>query len=76
MLDLDQDCVDTVLDGRRPTEREWQADTSVSAGDPYVFLAGEAALVRAMRRLAVDAACVPKRAVAFMGYWRCGAAEN
>ena len=76
VLDLDQDCVDTVLDGRRPTEREWQADTSVSAGDPYVFLAGEAALVRAMRRLAVDAACVPKRAVAFMGYWRCGAAEN
>ncbi|MDV8001790.1 siderophore-interacting protein [Rhodococcus sp. IEGM 1408] len=76
VLGLDQVCVDTVLDGRRPTEREWQAATAVSAGDPYLFLAGEAALVRAMRRLAVDAAGVPKQAVAFMGYWRCGAAEN
>jgi NADPH-dependent ferric siderophore reductase len=28
-----------------------------------------------MRRLAVDAAGVPKEAVAFMGYWRRGAAE-
>lgn len=76
VLGLDQECVDTVLDGRRPTEREWHAATAVTAGEPYVFLAGEAALVRAMRRLAVDAACIPKQAVAFMGYWRCGAAEN
>ena len=64
-----------VSDGRRPAEREWQPATAVSAGDPYVFLAGEASLVRAMRRLAVDAAGVPKEAVAFMGYWRRGAAE-
>ena len=76
VLGLDQVCVDAVLDGRRPTESEWHAATSVSAGEPYVYLAGEAAVVRAMRRLAVDAACVPKHAVAFMGYWRCGAAEN
>ncbi|MBB1019014.1 siderophore-interacting protein, partial [Dietzia sp. DQ11-71] len=53
----------------------WQPATAVSAGQPYVFLAGEAGLVRAMRRLAVDAAGVPKEAVAFMGYWRRGAAE-
>lgn len=76
VLGLDHECVDTVLDGRRPTERDWQTATTVSAGEPYVFLAGEAALVRAMRRLAVDAARIPKQAVAFMGYWRCGAAEN
>ena len=46
------------------------------AGVPYLFLAGEAALVRAMRRLAVDAAGVHKSSVAFMGYWRRGAAES
>ncbi|MDX2357318.1 siderophore-interacting protein [Dietzia sp. PP-33] len=76
VLEVGPGCVETVLDGRRPDEREWQTATSVSAGDPYVFLAGEAGLVRAMRRLAVDGAGVPKKAVAFMGYWRRGAAES
>ena len=76
VLDLGADCVETVLQGRRPAEREWQPATAVSAGDPYVFLAGEAGLVRAMRRLAVDAAGIQKEAVAFMGYWRRGAAES
>lgn len=76
VLDLDGGCVATVLDGRRPEERQWQPATAVSAGDPYLFLAGEAALVRAMRRLAVDAAGVHKSSVAFMGYWRRGAAES
>lgn len=75
VLDLGDECVRTVLGGRRPAEREWQPATAVSSGQPYVFLAGEAGLVRAMRRLAVDAAGVPKEAVAFMGYWRRGAAE-
>ena len=76
VLDLGEDCVETVMRGRRPTEREWQPATAVSAGDPYVFLAGEAGLVRAMRRLAVDAAGIRKESVAFMGYWRRGAAES
>lgn len=76
VLDLGPECVQTVLRGRRPTEREWQPATAVSAREPYVFLAGEAGLVRAMRRLAVDAAGVSKEAVAFMGYWRRGAAES
>lgn len=76
VLDLSSGCVETVMDGRRPDEREWQPATAVSAGDPYVFLAGEAGLVRAMRRLAVDAAGIDKESVAFMGYWRRGAAES
>lgn len=76
VLDLGEDSVSTVMSGQRPTEREWQPATAVSAGDPYVFLAGEAGLVRAMRRLAVDAAGIPKGSVAFMGYWRRGAAES
>ena len=76
VLDLGEDSVATVMSGQRPTEREWQPATAVSAGEPYVFLAGEAGLVRAMRRLAVDAAGIPKGSVAFMGYWRRGAAES
>ena len=68
--------VATVMSGQCPTEREWQPATAVSAGEPYVFLAGEAGLVKAMRRLAVDAAGIPKGSVAFMGYWRRGAAES
>lgn len=76
LLDLSGECVETVMGGGRPAEREWQPATAVSAGDPYVFLAGEAGLVRAMRRLAVDAAGIPKEAVAFMGYWKRGAAES
>lgn len=76
VMDVGPGCVETVLDGRRPAEREWQPAGAVSAGDPYVFLAGEAGLVRAMRRLAVDGAGVPKGSVAFMGYWRRGAAES
>lgn len=76
LLEVGQGCVETVLDGRRPAEREWQTAAAVSAGDPYVFLAGEAGLVRAMRRLAVDGAGMPKGAVSFMGYWRRGSAES
>lgn len=76
VLDLGEECLQSVLNGRRPAEREWQPATAVSAGNPYVFLAGEAGLVKAMRRLAVDAAGIPKEAVAFMGYWRRGAAES
>ncbi|GAA3519542.1 siderophore-interacting protein [Dietzia aurantiaca] len=76
VLDLGAGCVETVMGGRRPSEREWQPAAAVSEGDPYVFLAGEAGLVKAMRRLTVDAAGIAKGSVAFMGYWRRGAAES
>lgn len=76
VLDVGEDAVATVLGGQRPTDREWQPATAVSAGEPYVFLAGESGLVKAMRRLAVDAAGIPKEAVAFMGYWKRGSAES
>jgi len=36
----------------------------------YAWIAGEAAMVRALRRLLVNDLGVPKSAVAFMGYWR------
>ena len=36
----------------------------------YAWIAGEAAMVRALRRLLVNDLGVPKTSVAFMGYWR------
>lgn len=43
---------------------------------PYVWLAGEAADVRAMRRHAVGAHGVPRGDVCFTGYWRRGRTEE
>ncbi|MBN6761675.1 SIP domain-containing protein, partial [Micrococcus luteus] len=59
-------------------EREWtvaalEADERPEA---YVFLAGESAMVRALRRLSVGPGGVPKKHVSFMGYWRQGQAES
>ena len=44
--------------------------------EAYVFLAGESAMVRALRRLSVGPGGVPKKHVSFMGYWREGQAES
>jgi NADPH-dependent ferric siderophore reductase len=42
----------------------------------YSWLAGEAGAIKAMRRTLVSGLGVDRRAVAFMGYWRLGKAEN
>jgi NADPH-dependent ferric siderophore reductase len=42
----------------------------------YAWLAGEAGMVKALRRRLVRDLGVPRTAVAFMGYWRTGAAES
>ncbi|RRO20399.1 siderophore-interacting protein [Saccharopolyspora rhizosphaerae] len=49
----------------------WEVPES-SSGSIYGFLAGEAAVIKRLRRLLVDEHGVPKQAVAFMGYWREG----
>jgi NADPH-dependent ferric siderophore reductase len=41
----------------------------------YAWLAGEAGVVKALRRHLVQEAGVDRRAVAFMGYWRLGRSE-
>jgi iron complex transport system ATP-binding protein len=46
------------------------------AGRLYAWLAGEAAVIRTLRRHLVAECGVDRRAVAFMGYWRRGRAEN
>ncbi|MFT3887755.1 MAG: siderophore-interacting protein [Arachnia sp.] len=42
----------------------------------YAWLAGEAGAIKALRRHLVSELGVDRRAVAFMGYWRLGRAEN
>ena len=42
----------------------------------YSWLAGEAGAIKSMRRQLVAEQGVDRRAVAFMGYWRLGRAEN
>jgi NADPH-dependent ferric siderophore reductase len=41
-----------------------------------VWVAGEAAVVRGLRRHLVGAAGLPRSAVTFMGYWRATPAER
>lgn len=59
-------------------DREWSVAALAEDERPeaYVFLAGESAMVRALRRLSVGAGGVPKAHVSFMGYWRQGQAES
>ncbi|GAB7050502.1 siderophore-interacting protein [Catenuloplanes indicus] len=42
----------------------------------YAWLAGEAAVIKTLRRHLVTGCGVDRRAVAFMGYWRLGRAEG
>ncbi|WP_221584484.1 siderophore-interacting protein [Microbacterium sp. G2-8] len=42
----------------------------------YAWIAGEASVVKTLRRHLVRDVGVDRRAVAFMGYWRLGRAEN
>ncbi|HEU4758172.1 MAG TPA: siderophore-interacting protein [Agromyces sp.] len=44
-------------------------------GDCYAWLAGEASVIKVLRRFLVQDAGLDRRQVAFMGYWRRGRAE-
>ncbi|MDO5750189.1 MAG: siderophore-interacting protein [Rothia sp. (in: high G+C Gram-positive bacteria)] len=51
----------------------------VAAGEHvgrYIFIAGEASLIKTLRRVCVNEAQVPKENISFMGYWREGKSEN
>lgn len=54
----------------------WEVPESPTTGDRdlHVWLAGEAGVVRSVRRLLLGPAGLPRSAVAFMGYWREGTA--
>lgn len=54
----------------------WDSPGGDTAGSFYAWMAGEAAMVKALRRELVTGRCVDRRRVAFMGYWRLGQAER
>lgn len=64
------------------TEMLWEVPRTAKGGAAlkravlYAWLAGEAGAIKALRRALVTDRGVDRRAVAFMGYWRLGKAEN
>jgi len=63
-IDIDQDILWEVPDG------------SALDGELYAWLAGEASVIKRLRRFLVSDVGIDRRQVAFMGYWRDGRAEN
>lgn len=64
LADVDVD-VELLWDSPEPIEGEF-----------YAWIAGEAAMIKTLRRLLVSGHGVDRRRVAFMGYWRRGVAER
>lgn len=54
------------------TEILWEVPDEVASVPLYAWLAGEAGVIRTMRRHLVAERGLDRRAVAFMGYWRLG----
>ena len=60
----------------------WEVPVDWTTGEPlateahlYAWLAGEAAVIKTLRRHLVSECGVDRKAVAFMGYWREGRSE-
>jgi NADPH-dependent ferric siderophore reductase len=53
----------------------WEVPDDGAAGPLYAWLAGEAGVIRTLRRHLVADRGMDRRAVAFMGYWRIGRAD-
>jgi NADPH-dependent ferric siderophore reductase len=59
------------------TEILWEVpEDGASGGDLYAWLAGEAGVIKTLRRHLVSERGVDRKAVAFMGYWRLGRTED
>ncbi|MFI7608436.1 siderophore-interacting protein [Micromonospora sp. NPDC049366] len=54
----------------------WEVSQEVPAVPLYAWLAGEAGVIRTLRRHLVGERGLDRRAVAFMGYWRIGRADT
>lgn len=57
------------------TEILWEVPEQVASAPLYAWLAGEAGVIRHLRRHLVAERGLDRRAVAFMGYWRLGHAD-
>ena len=53
----------------------WEVPDEVPSVPLYAWLAGEAGVIRTLRRHLVAERGLDRRAVAFMGYWRLGRAD-
>ena len=53
----------------------WEVPTPAAPVPLYAWLAGEAGVIRTLRRHLVAERGLDRRAVAFMGYWRLGRAD-
>ncbi|NLU78876.1 siderophore-interacting protein [Micromonospora sp. HNM0581] len=53
----------------------WEVPDAPPSAPLYAWLAGEAGVIRTLRRHLVDERGLDRRAVAFMGYWREGRAD-
>ncbi|SCL32463.1 NADPH-dependent ferric siderophore reductase, contains FAD-binding and SIP domains [Micromonospora nigra] len=54
----------------------WEVPDEVPPSPLYAWLAGEAGMIRTLRRHLVAERGVDRRAVAFMGYWRLGRSHD
>jgi len=54
----------------------WEVPTSLASAPLYAWLAGEAGVIRGLRRHLVAERGLDRSAVAFMGYWRLGRADS
>jgi len=54
----------------------WEVAEAPPTCDVYAWLAGEAAVIRTLRRHLVTELGVDRKCVSFMGYWRAGRSEN
>ena len=53
----------------------WEVPDAAAPAAPYAWLAGEAGVIKALRRHLVGDLGWDRRSVAFMGYWRIGRSE-
>ncbi|MCU1569547.1 MAG: siderophore-interacting protein [Naasia sp.] len=53
----------------------WETPSEAPTGSLYAWLAGEAAVIKSLRRFLVRDCELDRRQVAFMGYWREGKSE-
>ncbi|MEU8184256.1 siderophore-interacting protein [Micromonospora sp. NPDC049047] len=58
------------------TDILWEVPGEVTTTPLYAWLAGEAGVIRTLRRHLVTERGLDRRAVAFMGYWRLGRADG
>ena len=53
----------------------WDSPEAQDSGDFYAWLAGEAGVIKTLRRFLVSETGIDRKRIAFMGYWRTGKAE-